>query len=249
MNNPRTAIISGATGYLGETIARRLAEDGMSLALLYHHASDESISVLLASLKGTGHRAYRCDLRDEHDVKTVLDRINTEMGHIYACIHTAGMKPVRKSLFSTSLDEIREQFEVNVFGSWNLLGECGRRFKTQKNGVMIGITTIGVLAPQTSPFLGGYLPAKYGLQGILATCREELKSSNCRVYSVAPGFMAGGMNKDIPEAFKEIVRQKNPSEKITTASDVAERVSYLCSDASAHETALTHPVAEEYTPQ
>ncbi len=53
------------------------------------------------------------------------------------------------------------------------------------------------------------------------------------------------MNDDIPEAFKQMISEKNISKKLTNAKDVAEKVSYLCSNQSLNENALNFMVAEE----
>ncbi len=91
--------------------------------------------------------------------------------------------------------------------------------------------------------------AKLALQNTLTTMKDDLSLSGIRVYSVAPGFMPGGMNAGIPEAFKQIAAGKNMSKRLTTAEDVAEKISYLCSDKADSDTVLTHPVDEEYQPK
>jgi NAD(P)-dependent dehydrogenase (short-subunit alcohol dehydrogenase family) len=93
--------------------------------------------------------------------------------------------------------------------------------------------------------LGAYIPAKYAVQGMLVMLREELSPQGVRVYSVAPGFMHGGMNSDVPMAFAEMIREKSDTKKLTTAVDVAERVAYLCNDKSREEKSLTFVVSEE----
>ena len=80
-------IISGATGFLGSAIARRMATDGMKVAVLYKNASEESAQALIASLEGTGHAAYRCDLSNKDEVAETLLKISGVQGIPYVCIH------------------------------------------------------------------------------------------------------------------------------------------------------------------
>src|SRR5258708_5796710 len=122
-------VISGAAGYVGSVIAKQLAADGFRIAALYHSASEKEISALLQKLSGLGHRAYACNLTDEEAVIRTIDQVEQDLGAIYACVHAAGKKPQRKHLHLVTLEEMRDQFETNVFGSFTFLGECAKRLK------------------------------------------------------------------------------------------------------------------------
>jgi 3-oxoacyl-[acyl-carrier protein] reductase len=218
----RIAVVSGATGYVGSEIARALAADGMQIAALYREAAD--IDAFLSDLPGTGHRAYACDLRNEKETGAILAAIERELGPLYVCVHAAGEKPNRKRLIFVDADELRAQLEANVVGSFNFLAECARKMKEHGSGVIVGITSAAVVNTDAARGLGAYVPAKYALQGILAMLRDELASAGIRVYSVAPGLMSGGMNKDMPFAFMEMAKAKSSSKKLATAKDVATMV-------------------------
>lgn len=244
--NNRIAVISGGAGYLGSAIARALAKQGMSIALLYHTTTEEKVQDIIASLPGTSHRAYKCDIHNEQEVATTIESIEKDMGKIFACVHTAGTKPIRKTLIATSSKELEDALHTHTLGAFALLSLCAKKLKEHKHGVIVGVTTVGVVIPEATHSLGGYIPAKYALQGMLTMFKEELKNSGVRVYSVAPGFMEGGMNSDIPKAFVEMIRTKSKTKQLTTAEDVAEKIAYLCSDTANNDNTLTHVVALEY---
>lgn len=239
----KTVIVSGATGYVGSEIARRLSEDGVRVAALYHAASDDEARTLLSSLQGSGHRAYRCRLEEAEDVAHTLQEIEKTQGPLYACVHAAWAKSDRKKLIDCTEEELRVQFDRNIYASFNLLSACASHFKKNKEGVIIGITTLGVIVPEAARGMGAYIPAKYALQGMLAVFKEELASSGVRVYSVAPDFMEGGMNGAIPKAFVEMLKAKNPKGVLTRPDDVARLISFLCSDTAIDEKRLTFPVS------
>lgn len=241
----RIAVISGGTGYVGFEVAKKLANDGMLVAVLYHTKPKEEVEEMMKILKGDGHRAYLCNLEDADNVKQVLELIEKEIGNIYACIHTAGKKPKRKQLSLSTLEDLKEQLDGNVITSFNFLSACALKLKEHKEGVMIGITTIGVILPEATKSLGAYIPAKYAIQGMLTMFKEELASYSVRVYSVAPGFMEEGMNSDIPKAFVEMIKEKSPTKKIITAIDVADKIAYLCSPSSINVTDLTFLISPE----
>lgn len=246
INHRRIAIVSGGTGYLGGVIARTLAEQGMIVALLYNTTQKEDAQTIVESLPGTSHKVYRCDVCDHKEVQDTISRIEKEMGEVFACVHSAGTKPQRKRLLDTSTQEIEEDFFVHGIGGFNFLSVCAKILQAHKLGVLVGITTAGVVIPEATHSLGGYIPAKYALQGILTMIKEELREVGVRVYSVAPGFMEGGMNSDIPKAFVEIFRRKSKTQTLTTPEDVAKKIAYLCSDKAENDDILTHVVALEY---
>lgn len=249
MNTPiaqkRVAVISGGTGYVGSAVAVRLAKDGMSVAVLHNSSPESRVQELLTTLEGFSHKAYKCNLQNAGEVTATIDTIEKEMGNIYACVHAAGGMPKPKQLHLSPLEDLKEQFTVNVFGSFNFLSSCATRLKEHKEGILIGITTAGVVTQSNTKARGTYSVVKFAVQGMLVALKEELASSNVRVYSVAPGVMEGGMNSGTPKAFIEIVKHASPTGTITNAMEVADKISYLCSDASIGVTDLTFLMAPE----
>jgi len=149
------------------------------------------------------------------------------------------------SLHLSSVEDLKEQCNVNIFGSFNLLSACALRLKEHKEGVIVGITTAAVVSQTNTRARGAYSLVKFALQGMLAAFKEELASYNVRVYSVAPGVMNGGMNHATPQAFIEMIKEKSPTKTLAQSTDVAAAISFLCSNDSIHLTNLTLLIAPE----
>lgn len=241
----RVAVVSGGTGYVGSAIVKRLSADGLNVAMLYHSASEEEIDSLLKALPGNGHRAYKCRLEDASAVEKVIEKIEGEQGPIYACIHTAATLPPPKQLHLSSRDDLEGYFNLNVFGAFNFISTCALRLKQHEAGVIAGITTAGVVSQLNTRARGIYSSSKFALQGMLVALKEELAPHHVRVYSIAPGVMPGGLNRDTPQAFLDMVKEKSPTKALAEAKDIASVVSFLCSDDSSHLTNLTLVVAPE----
>lgn len=245
--NKKIVVISGGSGYVGSSIVKKLAEEGMKIIILHRDFSLESTRKIIETLPGEGHGMYACRLDDENSVSEVIRTIEENEGDIYACIYAAGEKPVRKKIIQTTQKEMLSQFTSTTLGGFNLLSLCGKKMKERREGVIIGITTAGVVVASAAQSLGAYTPAKYALQGVLVMLKHELAPYGVRVYSVAPGFMEGGMNSDIPQAFVELVRQKSKSKTLLTRENLAAKVTELCYPlASSGETELTVLLAPEY---
>lgn len=242
----KVAIITGGTGYIGSEIAKVLSENGMRIAVIYNSSSDEKVRATLDTLHGDDHKAYRCDLKGVSNIEDVISKIESDLGKIYAFIHSAGEKPKRKLLHVSTTEDMEEQIQGNLLTSFNFVTAAAKKLKVEKTGVLIAITTIGVVLPTETKSLGTYIPIKYAIQGMMTMLKEEMSVYGVSVYSIAPGFMEGGMNSSIPKAFVQMVKEKSKMKKITSAHEIADVTLKLClQDFSAHNE-LTIPVAPEH---
>lgn len=240
----KLAVISGGTGYVGSAIARRIADDGFKVALLYR-STPEKARTIINNLPGSGHRAYFCDLGEASQVAQTISAIEKNQGPIHAAVHAAGAMPKNKRLINSTAEDLREQFEADTLPAFNFLSQCASRLKKRGRGILIGITTAGVVSAVNTRARGAYSPVKFAIQGILVALKEELAPHGVAVYSVAPGVMPGGLNSATPQAFLDIVKASGPSKTLASALDVANTVSILCSDNSPRPTQLTFLVAPE----
>ncbi len=241
-NKAEVAVISGGSGMIGSAIARRLAQDGFLVAVLYHDTTEEEITKMMEPL-GSGHRAFACDLTDANAVRVVIEKIRSEMGVIGACVHAAGSAITRKNITDVDERALRADFEVTFFGGFHLFKAVAPVMKEARQGTMIGITSAAIEPNAASGRMAGYIPAKYALRGMLRELAREMASSGVTVHAVAPGFIPGGLNADLPERVAEFAREKSPLGRLTTPEDVAEVVSFLCSPGARSLTGLSLPVA------
>jgi NAD(P)-dependent dehydrogenase (short-subunit alcohol dehydrogenase family) len=241
----KVAVVSGGFGYVGLEIIKQLSLNNFLVAVLYNTASEEKVSTHMKELSGDGHVAYACNLNDAQSVEAVFDLIEKKQGAISLCVHSAGQKPERKKLHLTTLEELREQLENNVITSFNFLTNAAKKLKEHKAGMLVGVTTIGVIIPEATKSLGAYIPAKYAVQGMLTMLKDEMLPYGVEVYSIAPGFMSGGMNSDIPQAFVQMIQAKTVKKELASAKRIAETIINLCCK-KIQSSSLTIPIAPEY---
>lgn len=191
--------MSGGRGYLGSAIGRRFRAGRWQVADL--------------SPRGE----YPCDVTNVRHVRAALREIRARFGAIDACIHAASAPLVRKHLLDLSAEEFRVQVSVAAEGAFNLFKETRSVMNT--GGAFIGITTTALRPGRLEPS-GSYVPAKYALLGILRVLSQECASA--RVYAIAPGFLPGGLNKDLPENVRAFLASKmTPPSALEDIADVA----------------------------
>jgi NAD(P)-dependent dehydrogenase (short-subunit alcohol dehydrogenase family) len=225
----KIAIVSGAAGYVGSAICRRLELEGYDVAALYRST---------LPMAGT---PYQCDLRDPKAVEVTLESIEQEMGPLSLAVHAAGSIPKMRPLYQLTTEDVRQQFEADVYPAQTFLSSCARRLVTHKKGTLIGITTAGVVTTKNTKARGVYSPVKFAQQGILVALQEELVSRGVAVYSIAPGVLEGGLNKETPKAFLDMIRALIPNKTLMNADGIAEVVARLARGEGGNFTTLLAP--------
>ncbi len=206
------AVISGGTGYIGSAVAEELKHRGWQVAILSRKANDNANFPL-----------YICDITDEQQVGKAIAAITAAQGTISACIHAAATPLDRKALLSTSLDSFTGSVDASLRGGFLLAKAVVPH--VSHGASFIGITT-EALDAQKPGAMGSYLVAKHALRGLLRVLAGELAGKSISVYAVAPGFLPGGLNGDLPPAVMEFLKKKD--DKMQSPEDVAGLIADIC---------------------
>ena len=194
---PSTAIIVGASRGIGACLARELAARGFQLGLLARN--QEQLDALAAEIRqagGTRVETAAIDVSDQASVAPVLEELMQRFGTVDVVIANAGVLGWRKS-GDGNLDEDRRIIETNLMGAIAVIDAAVARFKRQKGGHVVGISSIS--AYRGIPGSGAYSASKAALTNYLDALRMELSNKNIAVTVVHPGFVkteiAPGMDK------------------------------------------------------
>lgn len=193
----KVVVISGGSGYLGSFISHLLREQGFTVLVLDRKT---------------------VDVTDTKEIRLAAKKIKAKYGSVETVIHAASARLIRQPILTQSRKDFEAQFSVNVLGAFNL-------FKyfcpiISRGGAIIGITSKSIDTEKYSPS-GSYVPAKYALRGLLNILKRELSEQSIRVYEIAPAFMPGGLNSDIPKKVVELIKNKSKPEEITTPEKIS----------------------------
>lgn len=205
----KIALVTGGTGYVGGAIAQELVACGYHVVILAREVSPTLVSAQKVAM-GTPVRldVRACDLERGGEIEATIDAIERTLGPISVGVHCAQSKILRRGISELTPEDFRSQFLVGPFGGFDFLRSLGLRMKERKFGVLIGVTTEALEDENIQGRFGGYIASKYALKGLLLELRNDLKQSGVRVYNLAPGFMAGGLNGDLPERLVEFIQKK-----------------------------------------
>ena len=192
------AIITGGAGYIGQAIVEALVANDWDVAILSR--TEKEIA---------GAQTYVCDVTNEDDVRKSIDKIMEEHESISACIHAASPALVRKQVLELTVEESKSQMDVAFLGAFLLAKYAVQHMSL--GSAFIGITTMAIEPEATPKQMGTYPAAKTALRVLLRSLAKELESKQVRVYAVAPSFLPGGLNSDLPPAVLEFILKKQES--------------------------------------
>lgn len=229
----RKALVTGATGGIGEEIARALHAQGATVAI--HGTRVEKLEALASELGDRVH-VFPANLSDREDVKALGQAVEKQLEGIDILVNNAGI--TRDGLFVRMSDADWDSvLEINLTSVFGLTRELTHPMMRRRHGRIINITSIvGVTG---NPGQANYCAAKAGLIGFSKSLAQEIASRNVTVNCVAPGFIESAMTEKLNEKQKDTIMSAIPMKRMGKGSEIAAAVVYLASDEAAYVTGQT----------
>lgn len=196
-----TVLLTGATGGIGQAIARALKARGAKLVLTGRRS--EVLEPLAAE---TGGRALAIDLSERSEVA----RLVAEAGEVDILVANAAL-PASGTLDSFSVEEIDRALEVNLRAPIILAHELMPMMSARRRGHLVFISSLS--GKVTSPGAAIYNASKFGLRGFAGALRSDLRGSGVGVSTVFPGFIRdAGMFADAKVELPPGVGTRSPED-------------------------------------
>src|SRR6516165_2782223 len=233
----RIAIVTGAARGIGAGTAKRLASDGMAVAVLDLKESDGAQTV--AEIEKAGGRAIAvgADVSDADQVKAAVDRVVAELGEPTVLVNNAGVTR-DNLLFKMSENDWDTVLNVHLRGAFLMTRAVQQYMVGAKWGRVVNLSSTSAVGNRGQV---NYSAAKAGLQGFTKTLAIELGKFGVTVNAVAPGFVATEMTRATAERlgipFDEYVRQRAANIPVGRAGqpeDIAHVVSFLVSEGAGY---------------
>ncbi len=220
----KNALVTGASGGIGGSIAKALHAQGATVAL--SGTREDALNALAAEL---GDRAHVCVARLGEDgaAEQLIADATEAMGSVDILINNAGL--TRDTLAMRMKDEDWDTvLNVNLKSAFQLSRACLKGMMRARSGRIISITSIvGVTG---NPGQANYCASKAGLIGMSKSLAQEVAARGITVNCVAPGFIATPMTEALNEKQQEAILGNIPSGAMGTPEDIASAVVYLASD-------------------
>jgi len=229
----RVAIVTGGARGIGAATARRLATDGLAVAVLdlEESASKETADAITAA--GGRALAVGADVSQAGQVTDAVDRVAAEVGAPTVLVNNAGV--LRDNLlFKMSEADWDLVMSVHLRGAFLMTRAAQKHMVAERFGRIVNLSSSSALGNRGQ---ANYSAAKAGLQGFTKTLALELGQFGVTANAVAPGFIATDMTKATAERvgmdftdFQNAAASQIPVRRVGQPDDIAHVISFLVSE-------------------
>jgi NAD(P)-dependent dehydrogenase (short-subunit alcohol dehydrogenase family) len=226
----QVALVTGASQGLGFATAEAFAQNGASVVLA--DLNEEALNNATDRLKAEGFNvlAVVCDVSDEAQVKTLIERTVAEHGRLDMAFNNAGISGPVGPITQETEAEFDQVNKVNLKGVWACMKHELIQMDRQGSGAIVNCSSLGGLVGL--PGRAAYHGTKHGVLGLTKCAALDYATKNIRVNAVCPGTfdtpMVSGIDKDSIDEFM----RSQPIGRMGKPEELAAAVLWLCSPAA-----------------
>ena len=232
-----TALVTGASGGIGSSIARCLVKQGARLALSGSNSDKlRAFRDELNDQSGLDHVEITCDLSSASQVEELVPAALDTFGQLDILVNNAGI--TRDNLAMRMKDEEWDAvIRVNLEAAFRLVRAAAKPMMKARFGRIVTVTS--VVGATGNPGQVNYAAAKAGLVGMTKSFAQEVASRGITANCVAPGFIRTAMTDVLPDAQKDALNARIPMGRMGEGGDIGAAVVYLASKEAGYVTGQT----------
>jgi NAD(P)-dependent dehydrogenase (short-subunit alcohol dehydrogenase family) len=240
--NTRTVLITGSLTGIGRATALAFAREGASIVVSGRH--DDKGRALVAELQELGAEAgfIRADVRNEDDVKNLVDRTVERFGRLDVAVNNAGTEGKTGPITAQSAESYAATFDTNVLGVLLSLKHELRVMSAQKSGSIINISsTFGRVGAAGASL---YVASKHAVEGLTKSAALEAAPFGVRVNIVAPGPIETEMLHRFAGSEQRMAAMASgvPLNRLGRPEEIAEAILFAASDKASFLSGASIPV-------
>jgi len=229
----KNALVTGATGGIGEAISKVLYNQGANVCIT--GTNPEKLDNLNKK-EGNIYSSISCDLSNRSELDSFVERVNKKLDRIDILINNAGITKDQLSLRMKD-DDWDKVIETNLYSAFFLSKSFLKGMMKRKYGRIIQI--VSVVGFTGNPGQANYAASKSGIIGMSKSLAMEVASRNITVNCIAPGFIDTPMTNVLNHEQKSNLENKIPAKRLGLPKDVAAAVIYLASEEASYVNGAT----------
>lgn len=233
-DQPRIALVTGASRGIGRAIAQQLAQNG--LVVVGTATSDAGAAAVDAWLAPTGGAGMTLDVTDSDNVVAVLAAINERFGAPTVLVNNAGITR-DNILMRMKDDEWNSVIDTNLNAIYRVSKACLRGMTKARWGRIINVSS--VVGSMGNAGQSNYAATKAGAEGFTRALAKELGSRAITVNAVAPGFIDTDMTAELSDEQRNLMLAQVPLARLGQPEEIAATVAFLAGEAAGYITGET----------
>ena len=222
----KNIIITGASGGIGNSIVKRLIENGANI--LASGTRIEKLEELKKNFEKI--KILKFDISQSDKIEEFIDNATKELGGSLDCIvNNAGVTQDNLAI-RMSLEEWQKVIDINLTSTFLMSKFAIKKMLKNKSGKIVNITS--VVGHTGNLGQANYTASKAGIIAMSKSLSIEYAKKNINVNCISPGFIKTAMTDKIDEKYKEIIISKIPSARLGEPEDIANAVLFLLSNQS-----------------
>ncbi len=245
----KTALVTGAARGIGRATAVTMAREGARVVVSDLDEGGVKETVALINAAGGQAVSATTDVTDAGAVEALVRSAVASFGRIDCAFNNAGIAPYQVDAAGMLTHEwsqtsFRRMVQVNLEAVWLAMKFEIEQMLRQGGGAIVNTASVaGLTGLQMS---SAYVAAKHGVVGLTKTAAIEYAQKGIRVNSVCPGYIETDMTKDTMRRRGDQVIAMVPAKRMGTAQEIAEMVTWLCSDRASYVSGANYNVDGGY---
>jgi len=222
----KNIIVTGASGGIGNSIVKRLNEDGANI--LASGTKIEKLDILKSQFSNV--KTLKFDISQIDKIEQFIENATNELGGSLDCIiNNAGITQDNLAI-RMSLEEWKKVIDINLTSTFMISKFAIKKMLKNKSGKIINITS--VVGHTGNLGQANYTASKAGIIAMSKSLAIEYAKKNININCISPGFIKTAMTDKIDEKYKEIIISKIPSARLGNPEDKANAAVFLASNQS-----------------
>jgi NAD(P)-dependent dehydrogenase (short-subunit alcohol dehydrogenase family) len=186
MNDHKVIIVTGSSSGIGLESVLLLARNGYTTYATMRSPEKDTAIKIAVQKEGLPITVVQLDVNDDNSVKNAVDHVISEAGRIDVLVNNAGYS-LGGALEDVSMEEIKSQYETNLFGLIRVTQAVLPTMRRQRSGRILNISSgSGIFG---FPGLSAYVSTKFAVEGLSESIAYELEPFGIKVILIEPGFI------------------------------------------------------------
>lgn len=227
----KTAIVTGGANGIGKATAMILAKHGANISIGDFNLKDAQTTAKEIEAFDVKAIAVSCNVLKDEDLVNLVDTTVRELGGVHILINNAGGGGGgRENPFKISIEDIKRDYELNVFSGWRLCQLVVPHMKKDGYGSIVFTTSMSSV--NKSPNMSGYGGSKAAVNHTVANLAHDF-GPEVRINAVGPGATrTAALESVLTPEIEETMLKNTPIKRLGTADDIAGAMLYFASPIS-----------------